>query len=213
MCNLYDVGPRPGHARADWEARAFEAVAELPKAYNLRPTDSGLVVLRQSAESEPVPRVQRWGFCRDFNPALTNAREDKLRGRMWRDAWRDKRRCLIAMRGFYEWSGPKGSKQTHTVRPADGSYLWVAGLWEHKRELGTDCYTMLTTAANAAMAPIHHRMPALIPFAETDTYLGADDPCHLLRPWEAELRIAPCDNPLRWKTPGPPREGGQGTLL
>jgi putative SOS response-associated peptidase YedK len=41
----------------------------------------------------------RWGFHRDFNPAINNARSDKLEGGMWKEAFHV-RRCVIPMSLF-----------------------------------------------------------------------------------------------------------------
>ncbi len=213
MCNLYDVGPGQNEDRVTWEKEVREAIRELPKQFNLRPTDLGLVVLLRDEALQP--EVMRWGFKREFNPALTNARDDKLSGRMWNKAWRERRRCVIAMSAFYEWSGPKGHKQTHAIERQDQGWMWAAGLWEPQSDPGVgDCYTMITTSANAAIEPIHDRMPAFVEWEEVASFLSAEDPLDLIRPFAGSMHVFDCENPLKMRTPSPPiPQAKQGELL
>lgn len=97
-----------------------------------------------------------------------------------------RRRCLVPVDGFYEWKAlpagqlplgelgsPKGTKprkQPMYIRRADGEPLAFAGLWEVWRgpkgqplELPLHSATIITTNANETMAPIHDRMPAILP--------------------------------------------------
>jgi len=203
MCNLYDIGPGQNEDRVSWEKLVREAIGDLPKAFNIRPTNTGLVVLLRDDELQP--ELMRWGFARDFNNSVTNARDDKLGGRMWNKAWREKRRCIIAMSAFYEWSGPKGHKQTHAIEREDKRWLWTAGLWERNGddEIG-HCYTMVTTSANDDMQSIHDRMPAFLEVDEVEDYLTAEDPMELIRPYEGSMHLFTCENPLKMKEPKPP---------
>jgi putative SOS response-associated peptidase YedK len=75
-------------------------------------------------------------------------------------------RCLVVADGFYEWQrkGP-GRKQPFHLARADGQLFAFAGLWsiwhgEDGRQLRS-C-TILTTAANQAVAPLHDRMPIML---------------------------------------------------
>lgn len=202
MCNLYDIGPSRTRARTAFEAAALERLLDLPKLTGIRKTDTGLVVRRQ--ESAYVGETMRWGFERPFNPAINNTRADKLDSRMWNEAFRA-RRCLIPVAAFYEWTGPKGAKQTHLIRsPEPDHWLWCAGLWEPNRELGS-CYSMITLEAPPWMTAIHSRMIALFDDLETaGAFIETDDPFPLLQP-PAPLAVVPCDNPLTRASPAPER--------
>lgn len=202
MCNLYDIGATQNKGRTRWEKVVSESVDSLRKVYNIRKTDPG-VVGRLNENGEPEVEVMRWGFHRDFSPAINNSRSDHLTGRMWNKAWREKRRCLIPVSSFYEWTGPKGHKQTHAIQEPEGGWLWMAGLWEQNREFG-HCFSMITTSANDAMEDIHDRMPVILPVEAMDEFLTSEDPADLLAPTAADLTIFPCLNPLRMPEPSPP---------
>ena len=199
MCNLYDIGPTTNKGRVAFEKRLLTAVTKLRKTFQIRKTDPGLVLRALNEE----PETMRWGFYREFNPAVNNARADKLDNHMWNKAWREKRRCLIPVASFYEWTGPKGHKQAYAIGAPNGEWLWMAGLWEDNHREGLT-YTMLTTTANEQMESIHDRMPVILADDELEPFLTESDPRELLKPTGGALTIFPAVNPLRLPAPGPP---------
>ena len=149
----------------------------------------------------------RWRFSREFNYALNNARSDKLIQRFWNTTWEQKQRCVVPVTAFYEWTGGRGDKQTYAFRGSESASLWGVGLWEQNtdiKEKDGHCFTMITTDANSAVSALHHRMPALIADRMIDEFLRAENPIDLIRPWEGDLEIFPCENPLKRKKPSPP---------
>ena len=186
MCNIYQFKNRRP-AIGDIRAKVVAAAAGLPTTVT-RKTDPGVVVRAGGEVAE-----MRWGFRRDFNPAINNTRADKLESGMWAAAWRD-RRCVIPVTEFWEWGpGTGGKKQSHIISAPDGDWLWMAGLWEEHPELGP-CYSMVTTEAGPAMAAVHDRMPAIVGREEANAWLkGSYRPG---APYDGPLHIEPCANPL-----------------
>ena len=168
MCNAYELGKRRGGSVPQHLGGAI--VEKL----------SGIVSTRLIRRTDPAPvvtvegglRTMRWGFARPGLGDINNARSDKLTGPMWGEAFRD-RRCLVPVAAFYEWSGPKGNKRTHRFTRPDGGWLWMAGIWEENASHGP-CFSMITTAANALVAPIHERMPAVLGDSELADYLAGE---------------------------------------
>ncbi len=104
MCNTYLISTKKG---AGVRGKVSEVAGQLASAL-VRKTDPGIVVLA----NERV-EIMRWGFARHFNPAINNARSDKLGSGMWAEAFRE-RRCVIPMSAFYEWGpGVAGRKQAY----------------------------------------------------------------------------------------------------
>ena len=215
MCNLYDIGPGGHRNSTKWEQLVFDVMKDIEKSVGIRKTDPGLVLV-EGTQGKIEPIVMRWGFVRHFNPAINNARSDKLEG-MWGKAWEAGQRCIIPITTFYEWSGPKGHKQTHAFQSGEDPdrLLWAAGLWEENKdpEIGC-CYSMMTTDASEQVEPIHHRMPVLLAEDNFEDYLEKDNPRELLAPWAKKLRIFPCWNPLKnpAKHQGPIAETGNDLL-
>jgi len=210
MCNLYDAGISPNTEPKAWERRVVSAIAELKNSLNIRKTDTGLVVRNRGGEYNPSP--MRWGFSRAFNPAINNARGDKLMQGFWNATWEQKQqRCVVPVSAFYEWTGGRGDKQTYAFRCSESGSLWIAGLWEQNAEIEDHdgrCFTMITTDANFAVSAIHNRMPAIIGDHQMEEFLSAENPIDLIRPWEGDLEIFPCENPLKMTTPSPPIASG-----
>jgi putative SOS response-associated peptidase YedK len=97
---------------------------------------------------------------------MINARAETLAEKpAFREAL-EKRRCVIPADGFYEWrKNPDGTKTPiyTTLKSLRG--FAFAGLWESWKgpdgKIVTTC-TIITTAPNALLAPIHNRMPAIL---------------------------------------------------
>jgi putative SOS response-associated peptidase YedK len=186
MCNTYVIRPKRG--AQGLAQRVSEATEKLASAL-VRKSDPGVVV-----RAEGRVELMRWGFHREFNPAINNARADKLEGGMWREAFHE-RRCVIPMTLFYEWGpGRGGRKQAHEFRDPDGDFLWAAGIWEEHSE-HCACFSMVTTASSPLMAPIHDRMPALLRPEEMAEFLAGSGRWDF-HPFTGPLVVTPCESPL-----------------
>ena len=153
-------------------------LAEFPPRYNIAPTQPILMALAAPprAPGSNLPDREallvRWGLVpawvketRGF-PLLFNARSEEAAGKAsFRTAMRH-RRALVPASGFYEWrQGGAAKGQAYWIRPRDGGLVAFAALMETYAEPGgseIDTGALLTTAANAAIAHIHHRMPVVI---------------------------------------------------
>ena len=132
--------------------------------------------------------VPHWAKNRaDFDTRLANARAESLAAKpSFRDALQT-RRCVIPTTGFYEWETRHDSGQPWYFHAPQDEPLYFAGLWEiwaaPDGALLESC-TLITTAPNALMRPIHDRMPALLSADTCETWL---DP-RILQP-ETVVRI------------------------
>ncbi len=165
-------------------AAYFEAentVAEDPgPRFNVAPTQDVLAVV--GGEGGRRLGTLRWGLVPSWagDPSigsrLINARAETVRTKpAFRSAF-ERRRCLIPADGFYEWQARPGQqrKQPWYVRRRDGAPLAFAGLWEVWRDAeGGRLATcvIVTTGANATVAPLHDRMPVVLEAGRWDTWL------------------------------------------
>ena len=161
------------------------SIRELPPftpRYNIAPTADVLTILR-GRSGERIARTMRWGLVPGWakDPAigarLNNARADTIDEKpAFRGAFR-RWRCILPANGFYEWHAPtppKGRKQPFYAHPPDPEGLFaIAGLMERWNGPDGPLYTccVITTDANAAMAPIHDRMPVLLHPSQFDAWL------------------------------------------
>ncbi len=97
--------------------------------------------------------------------------ESRVFGRPFRRS-----RCLIVTDGFYEWEQVSAKKKTPILfTQRDESLFAFAGLmdrWTSPRGEVVESCSILTTSANALLAPIHDRMPVILPVAEYDRWLN-----------------------------------------
>lgn len=167
MCGRYTLAAK---RRQIMEHFAIEArLPEFAPSYNISPAQS-IPVVWQLAEAGRQLSLMHWGLIPHWLKTpesrfrMINARAETLAARpAYRDAFRH-RRCLIPADGFYEWqAGATGKRPYYFCLPDHGLFAF-AGLWEYwEGEHGIYSCTLVTTRANAALAPIHDRMPVIIP--------------------------------------------------
>ena len=201
MCGRY-ASTLPAEALARIFATA-PAGQEIPSRWNVAPGHEALVVRRHPASGERRLDLLRWGFVPHWaaDPKSgrhpINARaETAASAPMFRDAFA-RRRCLVPATAFYEWQAPppgRTGKLPWAIARADGAPLAFAGLWEGWR--GPDgavlrSFVILTTPANAALAPVHERMPAILERDTWPLWLGeaSGDAPGLLRASATPLRL------------------------
>ena len=155
-----------------------------PPRFNIAPSQDVLTIA--AGPNGPEVRQMRWGFqpawMRDPKvPPPINARaETILEKKMFRDALRPGR-CLIPSDGFYEWATVPGQRRKRPVhiRRRDGKPFAFAGLWTTAADRRQTC-TILTTAANELLAPVHHRMPVILAQCDEHIWLAENADEHAL---------------------------------
>jgi len=147
-------------------------IPPLSPRYNIAPSQPVAVVRATPAGSGREIALLRWGLIPSWSKdpsignRLINARAETAREKpSFRNAFR-RHRCLIPTSGFYEWQRQERGKQPYFVRMRDGRLFAFAGLWdrwESPDEGVIETCAILTTAANTVLAPIHDRMPVILP--------------------------------------------------
>jgi len=159
-------------------------------SYNIAP-GSRILVARLGRDGHRQLALLKWGLVPAWSDepktayATINARAETVADKpAFRSAFRH-RRCLIAADGFYEWQPqPDGHKQPYYVHLSDRQPFAFAGIWEHWTRDGRtplDSCSILVTAANSRMRPIHERMPVILPPDRYADWLdpGTTDPAAL----------------------------------
>ncbi len=197
MCGRFTLRT-PAHRLA--EAFGVRELPNLRPRYNIAPSQD-VVAIRRAAEGRELALL-RWGLIpswakeRSIGNRMINARAETVAEKpAFRAAFR-RRRCLIATDGFYEWRKTDGgAKQPYYIRLADEAPFAFAGLWERwapPDEDAVESCTLITTAANDLLKPIHDRMPVILAPFDHDAWLDAEAPSAeaLLRPYPADDMIA-----------------------
>lgn len=169
---------------------------DLPPNFNVAPTNDMYGVVA-GADGERLVQAFHWGLVPSWakdtkvGSKMINARAETLAEKPAFKGLFAAKRLLIPMDGFFEWQAPregdpaaqagKNGKPLKTpmfIHRADGNLLAVAGLWAVWRDkaAGPDApwlhsCTVITTSANDTMAPVHDRMPVILPREHWDEWL------------------------------------------
>ncbi len=188
-------------------ARLFKTSGAVPNAapsWNVAPSQPAMVVRRHPETGERRLDLLTWGLVPHWTKDLAKARkpinaraETVATSPMFREAFH-RRRCIVPADAFYEWQAQDdGPKQPYAIARRDGDLLAFAGLWEGWRGPAGEIlrtFSIIVTAANEDLAPIHDRMPVILEQRDWPGWLGEQeaDPTELLRPAEAgTVRIWP----------------------
>jgi putative SOS response-associated peptidase YedK len=180
MCGRFSVT-----LPTDAMAQLFQAVPanDLPDVpnYNVCPTNAVHTVTLQDGQRRLG--AMRWGFIPHWykkpndGPLLINARAETIAEKpVFRAACRE-RRAVIVANGFYEWTRDGEARLPWYITRSDGAALAFAAIWQSWTAKDADADQMrtaaiVTTAANAAISSIHHRMPVILEPDDISLWLG-----------------------------------------
>jgi len=194
--------------------------------FNVAPTQEVLVVRaspdpEEAAQGEREARLMRWGLVPVWSKDLKvgyrmiNAKKENLmKSRAYGPlVGKFRHRCLIVADGFYEWmkaEDPKQPRQPWHFQVDGGEPFSFAGLctrkeWGDPEERGFDggfiyTCTLVTTTPNEVVAPVHDRMPAILPSAEAEAAwlrpdLSAEDAVAMCGPLDPRRMSSAPANP------------------
>jgi putative SOS response-associated peptidase YedK len=196
MCNLYKIRSSQTEI-ADF----FDAIAE----------DFGSNTAEEVYPGYPAPVVAQgkvrpmvWGFPLQRTGAkgqplkpkpVNNTRTDKLKSFFWRYSF-EERRCLIPVTRFAEAEGAKGAMTRTWFAVEDELLFAAAGIWRQTEEWG-EAFSMIMTDANDQVAPVHNRMPVILPRESWQTWLGAtpQEAFQLCVPYAGRLAVDRSEEP------------------
>ena len=198
MCGRYTLT-----LNMDAVAKAFH-VAPVPSLqtqprYNIAPTQDVVTIMRDAEDENAHLTLLRWGLIPSWSKdesigsRMINARAETLAEKPSFKRLLQGKRCLILADGFYEWKQESSGKTPMYFTLPDHEPFAFAGLWDawkspDGRQLRT-C-TIITTAPNDVVAPVHNRMPVVLPAEAREEWLAPDQHDtafleHLLKPYTA----------------------------
>lgn len=176
---------------------------EIKPHYNIAPSQAILAIINDGGYHA---RQLRWGLIPFWSKAvfagLINARAETVDQKpSFRQSFA-KRRCLIPADGFYEWKKQEKGKQPYRITLKDRQVFAFAGLWETWTSPSGDTINsaaIITTEPNAAIRPIHNRMPVVLPKTAESVWLDGDADHQtlksLLKPYRSEqMELYPISN-------------------
>lgn len=151
---------------------------------DIYPTNSAPVIIEQN--SRLIPVIQKWGYLHyKGTGTIINARAETITEKpFFRDSF-FKRRCVVPASGFYEWDS---DKRKFMFQDALNSCLYLAAVYTSF--YGIQHFAIITTAANSSVAPVHNRMPVIVPKNQIPAWITNEDIAKsLLRQSQPELGV------------------------
>jgi len=164
-------------------APTTESETELPLADDIRIGDMGTVI--RAAGNGVELRQMRFGFPPP-RPRAAPVFNFKSDGRHFKDS----RRCLVILSGFFEFTGSKYPKAKHRFSLKNSPVMAIAALWREGEGGAPGAFTMLTTTPGPDVAPYHDRQVVVLPPEDWAAWL------FLTRPEEELLKPLPAGSLL-----------------
>ena len=180
MCGRYALTTPSDVLAKLLEITSGSALGGYALRYNLAPSEPAPVIRLSRDGTERSLDLLQWGlvpFWADdpkVGYKMINARSETAAEKpAYRRAF-ERRRCVVPADGFYEWQKLHRAKQPYLIRRIDGDPMIFAGLWDRWRgqaDEPVDTFTILTTAANDQLRPLHDRMPVILEPEDVESWL------------------------------------------
>lgn len=171
MCGRYLFDPLTGELDEYWQIIAD--VAKKQEKYKEQEIATGevfpsnnVLTLGANKNNEVVPGITKWGF-EGFKKGqlFINARSESVEEKKTFNKHFRERRIVFPMNGFYEWDSDK-KKFLFT---GNNEVIYIAGFYRMHENVAESI--IMTTKPNAAVSPIHDRMPLIIEKSDIDKWV------------------------------------------
>jgi putative SOS response-associated peptidase YedK len=179
MCGRFATGADTDELVEEFLATG-DAYRDWRPQYSIAPTDVVPIVRERAAASGELVRTiepAEWDFHPPFLTAKSrpqfNARIETIATNgLWKSAFAGNR-CIVPMRGYYEWTGEAGDKQPHFLH-GGRPILAAAGLATARKVDGDWVVStvIVTREARDASGEVHPRMPAFLTRETYDEWLS-----------------------------------------
>lgn len=180
MCGRFVRKSGEGEISREFDIELNDISFLLEPSYNIAPGNQVAAAVKSDRLTVKAFRwglIPPWAKDEKVGYKMINARAETLSVKPSFKKPFQSRRCLVIADGFYEWSGRGRPKVPYYFHPKDPAPMGMAGLFESWRspDGGTlDSCTIITTAANSLMQPVHDRMPVIIAREDYRLWLDHD---------------------------------------
>ena len=177
-------------------------------SYNISPFQYSIIIFKKNIVNIDEAK---WGYSffdknNNQEKHIINSRIETIRDKfLFKDSYL-KRKCLIPLNGYYEWSLIDNKKIPFFIHIPPFETMYAAGIWKYIDFKKSDkkVFTIITKNSNENLDKIHNRMPILLSIEEGDEYLNDDKSSflngHFSSNLESELDFYPVstfvNNPL-----------------
>lgn len=178
MCGRYACFESEKDLIDRYEALPSE-IKRFEPSYNIVPDSFNPVITRQSPNQVILMKwglIPHWAKDPKIGRKMINARSETVAEK---PAFRGpfaKRRCIVPANGFYEWKKTDKGKVPYYITLKKEKIISMAGIydiWKDAEGFETISYSILTTAPNSLIEPIHNRMPVILKREDEDMWLDS----------------------------------------
>jgi len=185
MCGRVTLAYDPEKIAKRFKATSV-AIDEYKRSYNIPPSAKMPIILEADKHRRMESAV--WGLKREWASNIINLQAEKLAKGSFKKVL-TVRRCILPVDGFFEWGTFGGKKYPVYFKLKTGELFGMPAIYD---EGEPKTFAIFTTTPNKIVAPVHHRMPAMLLPEQEDSWLDpklndVDAAVAFLRPYPAEL--------------------------
>ena len=148
-------------------------------SYNISPSQTSNIIFKKN-----VIKIDEsmWGYSyfdkkNNQEKNIINSRIETINNKLLFKESYYKRKCIIPLNGYYEWSLIDNNKIPFFIHIPPCEPMYLAGIWKYINFKKDDkkVFTIITKNANENIRKIHHRMPVLLSIEEGVEYLEDDN--------------------------------------
>jgi len=148
-------------------------------SYNISPSQTSNIIFKKNVINIDE---SMWGYSffdkkNNQEKNIINSRIETINNKVLFKESYYKRKCIIPLNGYYEWSLIDNNKIPFFIHIPPCEPMYLAGIWKYINFKKDDkkVFTIITKNANENIRKIHHRMPVLLSIEEGIEYLEDDN--------------------------------------
>lgn len=145
-------------------------------SYNISPSQNSQIIYKEKIINLGEAK---WGYSffdkKNYQEKkIINSRLETINEKILFKESYYKRKCIVPVNGYYEWSMLNDVKIPFFVHLPPSEPMYLAGIWKYNNNKKGDIkvFSIITKIANKHIAAIHHRMPILLSIEEGDNFLN-----------------------------------------
>ena len=162
-------------------------------SYNISPSQISCIIYK---EKQINLDLAKWGYSfydkkENQERVIINSRLETIRNKFLFKESYIKRKCILPINGYYEWSLLDGNKIPYFINIPKSEPMYLAGIWKYidSKENNKKIFSIITKNANKYLSNIHHRMPVVLSVEEGEEYLDDNNSSFLNKNFLSSLEI------------------------
>jgi len=147
-------------------------------SYNISPSQISYIIFKKDIINIDEAK---WGYSffdktNNEEKNIINSRLETINSKLLFKESYYKRKCIIPINGYYEWSLKNNKKTPFFIHIPPSEPMYLAGIWKYVNYRNNEkkVFTVITKDANKNISQIYYRMPVLLSIDEAYKYIDDD---------------------------------------